>query len=75
MKFVPKFQIDFPFHGKYLVPPSYDILLQLMSPFHMDQVEALINLVVKLSWSSIAIICPFWLTGHVNTLCHVLGVY
>jgi hypothetical protein len=49
MKFVPKFQIDFPFHGKHLVAPSDDILLQLMSPFHMDQVEALINLVVKLS--------------------------
>jgi hypothetical protein len=49
MKFVPKFQIDFPFLGKYLVPPSDDILLQLMSPFHMDQVAALINLVAKLS--------------------------
>jgi hypothetical protein len=49
MKFVPKFQYVFPFHGKYLVPPSHDILLKLMSPFRMDQVDALINLVVKLS--------------------------
>jgi hypothetical protein len=49
MKVVPNFQLGFSHHGKYLVPPGHDILLWLMSPFRMDQVEALINLVVKLS--------------------------
>jgi hypothetical protein len=49
MKSVPKFQLGFSLHGKYLVPPGHDILLVLMSPFLIDQVEALINLVVKLS--------------------------
>jgi hypothetical protein len=32
-----------------LVDPGDDILLGLMPPFRMNQVEALINLVVKLS--------------------------
>jgi hypothetical protein len=32
-----------------LVPSGHDILLKLMSPFLMDQVDALITLVVKLS--------------------------
>jgi fatty-acid desaturase len=73
MKFVPKFQLVFLFYGKYLVPRGHDILLGLMSPFYMDQVAALINLVVKLSWWSIAMICAFWLTDHVNTLCHIIG--
>jgi hypothetical protein len=49
MKSIPKFQLGFLFHGKYLVPPGHDILLGLMSPFLMDQVEILIILVVKLS--------------------------
>jgi hypothetical protein len=42
MKFVPKFKLRFSLGGKHLVPPSYDILLGLMSPFLMDQVEVLI---------------------------------
>jgi hypothetical protein len=32
-----------------LVLPGHDILLELMSPFLMDQVDALITLVMKLS--------------------------
>jgi hypothetical protein len=49
MKSIPKFQLGFSLHGKHLVPPSHDIFLGLMSPFLMDQVGALIILVVKLS--------------------------
>jgi hypothetical protein len=33
MKFVPKFQLDFFLHGKYLVSPVYDILVGLMASF------------------------------------------
>jgi hypothetical protein len=39
----------FSFHGKPLVAPGHDILLGLIPPSRMDQVEALINLVVRLS--------------------------
>jgi hypothetical protein len=49
MKSIPKFQLGFSLHGKHLVPPGHDIFLGLMSPFLVDQVGALIILVVKLS--------------------------
>jgi hypothetical protein len=42
MKFVYKFKLRSFYHGKYLVPHVHDILLGLVSPFFMDQVEALI---------------------------------
>jgi hypothetical protein len=44
MKFVPKFKLGFSLDGKDLVPLGYDILLGLMSPFLMEEVEALIIL-------------------------------
>jgi hypothetical protein len=42
MKFAPKFKLQSLYHGKHLVPPVHGILLRLMTPFFMDQVEALI---------------------------------
>jgi hypothetical protein len=33
MKFVPKFQLDFFLHDKYLVSPVHGILLGLMASF------------------------------------------
>jgi hypothetical protein len=49
MKFTSKFQLWIILHGKHLVPLGHVILLGLMSPFLMDQVEGLIILVMKLS--------------------------
>jgi hypothetical protein len=48
MKFASRFQLGILLRGKHLVPPGHDILLGLLSPFLMDQVEALIIYVVKL---------------------------
>jgi hypothetical protein len=33
MKFVPKSQLDFSLHGRYLVSPVHGILLELMASF------------------------------------------
>jgi hypothetical protein len=33
MKFVPKFTLEIPLHGKHLVPPVHGILLGLMASF------------------------------------------
>jgi hypothetical protein len=43
MKYVPKFQLGFSLHGKYLVPPVHDNLLGLVASLLYVQVEALTN--------------------------------
>jgi hypothetical protein len=50
MKSVPNFELGFSLSWQNLVAPGHDILLGLMFPFLMDQVDALIILVVKSSW-------------------------
>jgi hypothetical protein len=47
MKFAPNLDLGVSQSWQTLVAPGHDILLGLMSPFLMDQVEALIILVVK----------------------------
>jgi hypothetical protein len=49
MKSAPNFELGLSLSWQTLVAPGHDILLGLMSPFLMDQVEALIILVVKSS--------------------------
>jgi hypothetical protein len=44
MKLVPKFQLGLPLSWQTLVTLGHDILLGLLSPFLMDEVEALIIL-------------------------------
>jgi hypothetical protein len=47
--------------------------LMLLSPFLMDEVEALfIPGLVSFSWHHCRVL-DLWLTKHVNTLCHVVG--
>jgi hypothetical protein len=60
MKFVSKFNLGLPMPWQTLVAPGHGILLGLLSPFLMDEVEALIILgLVSLS------------RHH----CHVLGLW
>jgi hypothetical protein len=47
MKCAPNLDLGVSLSWQTLVAPGHDILLGLMSPFLMDQVEALIILVVK----------------------------
>jgi hypothetical protein len=44
MKFAPKFTIGFSLSWQTLIAPDHDILLGLLSPFLIDEVEALIIL-------------------------------
>jgi hypothetical protein len=44
MKSAPKFKLDFYLSWQTLVGPGHDILLGLLSPFLMDEVQALIIL-------------------------------
>jgi hypothetical protein len=60
MKLVSKFELGLPLSWQTLVAPIHGILLGLLSPFHMDEVETLIILgLVSLSWHH----------------CHVLGLW
>jgi hypothetical protein len=49
MKYLPNLELGLSLSWQPLVAPGHDILLGLISPFHMDQVETLIILVVKSS--------------------------
>jgi hypothetical protein len=44
MKSAPKFKLDFYISWQTLIAPGHDILLGLLSPFLMDEIEALIIL-------------------------------
>jgi hypothetical protein len=44
MKLVSKFKLGLPLSWQTLVAPGHDILLGLLSPFLMDEVETLIIL-------------------------------
>jgi hypothetical protein len=60
MKFCSKFRLGLPLSWQTLVAPVHGILLGLLSPFHMDEVDGLIILgLVSLSWHH----------------CHVLGLW
>jgi hypothetical protein len=51
MRLVSKFKLGLPLSWQTLVPPGHGIFLELLSPFIMDEVEALIILgLVSLSW-------------------------
>jgi hypothetical protein len=51
MKLVSKFKLGLPLSWQTLVAPGHGILLGLLSPFLMDEVETLIILgLVSLSW-------------------------
>jgi hypothetical protein len=43
MKYAPNFELGLSLSWQSLVAPSHDILLGLMSPLLIDQVEALIS--------------------------------
>jgi hypothetical protein len=51
MRLVSKFKLGLPLSWQTLVAPGHGILLELLSPFLMDEVETLIILgLVSLSW-------------------------
>jgi hypothetical protein len=51
MRLVSKFKLGLPLSWQTLVAPGHGILLELLSPFIMDEVETLIILgLVSLSW-------------------------
>jgi hypothetical protein len=51
VKFVSEFELGLPLSWQTLVAPGHGILLELLSPFLMDEVEAVIILgLVSLSW-------------------------
>jgi hypothetical protein len=71
MKFAPKFTIGFSLPWQTLVAPDHDILLGLLSPFLIDEVEALIILgLVSLSWHHCRVLGLWlcWPREHFTTM-------
>jgi hypothetical protein len=71
MKFVSKFNLGLPMSWQTLVAPGHDILLGLLSPFLMDEVEALIILgLVSLSCHHCRVLglWLYWPREHLTTM-------
>jgi hypothetical protein len=71
MKYVSKFKLGLPISWQTLVAPGYGILLGLLSPFLMDEVDALIILeLVSLSWHHYHVLSLWlcWLCEHLTTV-------
>jgi hypothetical protein len=71
MKFVLKFKLGLPMSWKTLVAPGHDILLGLLSPFLMDEVDALIiRGLVSLSWHHCCVLGLWlcWPRGQLTTV-------
>jgi hypothetical protein len=73
MKFVSKFKLRLPLSWKTLLPHVHGTLLVLVASLLYVLVEALTKLILNLAMPLYCHDSYHWLTGHVNTLCRVVG--